>query len=289
MADDSQASIRKAPCEVRLMIWGHLLELGPIHVDDDLKNDGIVPGWPVDGMGKETKPFLPIFRLAKTFVAELEHVLYSRNTYILTSETSIERFLRILQMNGKDRRPLLQYIQIGLGFHDICPTKDARIVLQTDIDMFNSDVLLDGDGNNVGQEQPYPFWSHRVRKDRFRKHSWPRKLRQVAAELNPRHLTLDLRQAYCQPARCCPMETTALMQLKDVRFKQGVPELHVLGLWGFTDSLSLTIGDTLVRSLWRSWIEPDSADTHCIEADGKVKEEMEKEMKNDGTVDGRGN
>ncbi len=78
------------------------------------------------------------------------------------------------------------------------------------------------------------------------------------------------------------MQATALMQLKNVRFDQGVPQLHVLGLWGFTDGIPLTEGDQLVRSLWLSWSEPGTMDDECCETEDELKKEMEEEMRNNG-------
>ena len=282
MAQKSRLSIHQVPREVRLMFWGHLLKIGSIHVDTDLTSVGIVPRWPDEGMNTPVKRLDALFRLSKKFVEEIEYTFYSCNTYVLTSETSIERFVKILQMNGKDRRPLLKHIQTGLGYHDICHTKDACIKWQAHQAMFDADTLLNADGTEIEDQQAYDFWSHRIRKNRFQEFSWRRKLGLVVAELNPRHLTLDLRQAYCEPIGCCSMEATAIMQLKHMRFDRGVPELHVLGLRGFSDSLPSTIGDTLVRSLWKSWTETGWEDVAESEAERMLSEEMEQEMMNNG-------
>ena len=280
-----QLSIRDLPPEIRELIWGHVLVVGSIQIDEDLDGIGVVSTWPMDQMGKAMKPGVAILRLSQTFLIETEPILYKRNTFFLRSEASIERFLDVLHTSREDRRPWLHKIQIALGYHDMCHFKDACIGVESDIAMFGSDLrLLDANDNDADTEygQGYGFWYHRVRKERKQKHSWPRKLDRISRELNPHHVTLDLLHAYCEPARCCSMQASALMQLKDVKFSQGVPELHVLGLWGFMDDMPLTLGDEKVRSLWRFWSEPGAVNSECSKAEDELKKAMEKEMKNDG-------
>ena len=237
MADGINSRIETVPREVRMMFWHHLLDVGPIQIDTDLKSGGIISRWPDDGAEEGPRPCLALLRLSKSLVKEMEYALYSCNTYILTSETSITRFLEILQMHGRDRRHLLRDIQTGLAWHDICQARDACIDVDTELAMGRVDfeAMLNGDDNIHGIERSSDICDHRVRKDRFREHSWRRKLSQLAAGLNPQRLTLDLRQAYCDPSLCCSMETTAIAQLKYMAFKEGVPELRVLGLKGFAE------------------------------------------------------